>query len=55
MKYTVEMGSGAMIYVSSFTKISSGIQRLTGLGGFTDTQDGYRLSLLLFFKIRKIG
>jgi hypothetical protein len=28
MKYTVEMGSGAMIYISSFIKIGSGIQKL---------------------------
>jgi hypothetical protein len=30
MKYAVEMGSGAVIYVPSFIKIGSGIQRLTG-------------------------
>jgi hypothetical protein len=29
MKYAVEMGSGAMIYVPSFIKIGSGIQKLT--------------------------
>jgi hypothetical protein len=29
MKYAVEMGSGVMIYTSSFIKIGSGIQRLT--------------------------
>jgi hypothetical protein len=28
MKYTVEMGSGAMIYIPSFIKIGSGIQKL---------------------------
>jgi hypothetical protein len=27
MKYAVEMGSFAMIYIASFVKISSGIQR----------------------------
>jgi hypothetical protein len=36
MKYAVEMGSGAMIYVQSCIKIVSGIQKLTG-GGYTDT------------------
>jgi hypothetical protein len=36
MKYAVEMGSGAMIYIASFTKIDSGIQKL--IRGFTDTQ-----------------
>jgi hypothetical protein len=28
MKYAVEMGSGAMIYIPSFIKIGSGIQKL---------------------------
>jgi hypothetical protein len=32
MKYAVEMGSGAMIYLSRFIKIGSGIQKLTGGG-----------------------
>jgi hypothetical protein len=27
MKYAVEMGSGAVIYIPSFIKIGSGIQR----------------------------
>jgi hypothetical protein len=30
MKYAVEMGSGAMIYIPSFIKICSGIQKLMG-------------------------
>jgi hypothetical protein len=30
MKYAVEMGSGALIYISSFIKIGSGIQKLMG-------------------------
>jgi hypothetical protein len=29
MKYAVEMGSGAMIYIPSFIKIGSGILKLT--------------------------
>jgi hypothetical protein len=29
MKYAVEMGSGAMIYVPSFIKIGSGIRKHT--------------------------
>jgi hypothetical protein len=33
MKYAVEMGSGAMIYVPSFIKIVSGIQKLIERGG----------------------
>jgi hypothetical protein len=28
MKYTVEMGSGAMIYIPNFTMNGSGIQKL---------------------------
>jgi hypothetical protein len=28
MKYAVEVGSGAMIYIPSFIKIGSGIQKL---------------------------
>jgi hypothetical protein len=30
MKYAAKMGSGAMIYVPSFIKIGSGIQKLIG-------------------------
>jgi hypothetical protein len=37
MKYTVEMGSAAMIcvYIPNFIKIGSGIQKL--MGGYTDS------------------
>jgi hypothetical protein len=38
MKYAVEMGSGTMIYVPSFTKIGSTIQKLIG----RDTQTAWR-------------
>jgi hypothetical protein len=44
MKYVVEVGSGTMIYIPSFIKIGSDIQKLTG-----DTQHGDGISLLLFF------
>jgi hypothetical protein len=37
MKCAVEMGSGAMIYIPSFIKIGSGIQKLERTG-FTETQ-----------------
>jgi hypothetical protein len=30
MKYAVEMGSGAMLYISSFEKSGSGMQKLIG-------------------------
>jgi hypothetical protein len=38
MKYVVEMGSGAIMYIPSFIKTGSGIQKLMGGGGYTDTQ-----------------
>jgi hypothetical protein len=58
MKNVVEMGSGAMIYIPSFIKIGSAIQKL--IGGIqthigTNKQHGDPTSLFLFFKIRKIG
>jgi hypothetical protein len=39
MKYAVDMGSGVMIYVPSFMKIGSGIQKLIREG---DTQAAWR-------------
>jgi hypothetical protein len=30
MKYAIEMGSGAVIYIPSFIKTGSGIQKLIG-------------------------
>jgi hypothetical protein len=49
------MGSGAVIYVPSFIKITSGVQKLTG--GYKDTHRQQRdlISLLNFFKRRKVG
>jgi hypothetical protein len=38
MKYAVEMDSGAMIYIPSFIKIGSGIQKFIGV----DTQTACR-------------
>jgi hypothetical protein len=47
MKYAVEMGSVAMIYIPSFIKIGSGIQKLVGgIHRHTDTEGGDRISLL---------
>jgi hypothetical protein len=37
MKYAVEIGSGAMIYIPSFIKIGLGIRKLMGVGGDTQT------------------
>jgi hypothetical protein len=42
MKYAIEMGSGAMIYIPSFVKIGSGIQMLIGGGGDLQTQTAWR-------------
>jgi hypothetical protein len=47
MKYAVEMGSGAMLYVPEFIKIGSDIEKL--LGGLC-RQHGEHRRLLLFFK-----
>jgi hypothetical protein len=53
MKHTVEMSSGAMIYVPSFIKIGSGIEKLIGE---THRQQGDRVSqLALPFKNNKRG
>jgi hypothetical protein len=45
MKYVVEMGSGAMIYIPSFIKIGLGIQGLTG-GIHTVAPGKYQYSAL---------
>jgi hypothetical protein len=42
MKYAVEMGSDAMIYIPSFIKIGSGIQKFIE----RDTQTAWRLNKL---------
>jgi hypothetical protein len=55
MKYTVEVGSSATMYISSFIKIGSGIQKLIGGDSQTHRQHGDRISLLSFVNIRKIS
>jgi hypothetical protein len=40
MKYAVEMGSGAMIYIPSFLMTGSAIQKLIGVDTHTNT-DAY--------------
>jgi hypothetical protein len=52
MKYTIEMGSGATIYIPSFIKIDSGIQKL--IGG-THRQQCDLINLHLFFKNKESG
>jgi hypothetical protein len=50
------MGSGAVIYVPSFIEIGSGIQKLIGgIHRHTHRQQRDLISLLYFFKIRKVG
>jgi hypothetical protein len=54
----VEMGSGAVIYVPSFIKIGSGIQKLIGeihRQTYTHRQQHDLISLLYLFEIRKVG
>jgi hypothetical protein len=47
VQYTIEVGSGAMIYMPSFMKIAVGIQKLGGGETHTDRQHGDLISLLL--------
>jgi hypothetical protein len=56
MKQAVEIGSGAMMYISSFIKTDSAIQK--SIEGYTNTdrENGHCISLLsfsFFFKIWK--
>jgi hypothetical protein len=51
MKYAIEISSCAMIYIPSFIKIGSDIQKLIkGIYIETYRQQGDVISLLLFFK-----
>jgi hypothetical protein len=50
MKYAVEMGSGAMIYIPSFIKTGSGIQMLMEGIHRQHGQYGDLISMLLFFQ-----
>jgi hypothetical protein len=49
MKYAVEMGSGAIIYFSSFVEICLDIQKLIGRDTQKGRQHGDLVSLLVFF------
>jgi hypothetical protein len=50
------MGSGTVIYVRSFIKIGSGVQKLiAGIHRHTHREQRDLISLLDFLKIRKIG
>jgi hypothetical protein len=50
MNYSVEMGSGGMIYIPSFIKIGSAIQKLIGGNTQTHRQHGDGISLLIYFQ-----
>jgi hypothetical protein len=50
MKYGVETGSGAMVYIPSFIKIGSAIQKLIGGNTQTHRQHDSRINLLLLFQ-----
>jgi hypothetical protein len=52
MKYAVEMGSCAMMYIPRFIKTCSAIQTLIRR---IHRQHSDRISLVSFFKIRKVG
>jgi hypothetical protein len=55
LNWAVEMGSGAVIYVPSFIKIGSGVQKLIGgIHRHTHRQQRDLISLLYFLKIRKV-
>jgi hypothetical protein len=48
MKYPVEMGSGAMIFIPSLIKIGSAIQKLIERDTQAHRQHGDRINLHLF-------
>jgi hypothetical protein len=53
MTYAGEMGKGVMIYITSFIKIGSGIQKLIGGDSQTHRQYADRIRLLPYSE--KIG
>jgi hypothetical protein len=56
MKYAVEMGSGAMIYIPSFVKTGSGVQKfMEGIYRHTQTAWWSHKPTFIFFKIKKLG
>jgi hypothetical protein len=52
MKCVFETGTGAMIYVRSFIKIGSDIQKLM-MGDRQDRQHGDLISIFVFFQNKK--
>jgi hypothetical protein len=48
MEYAVQIVSGAMMYIPSFIKIASGIQKLIGGEGVIHSQHGDQINLLIY-------
>jgi hypothetical protein len=53
MKYAVDMGLCAMIYIPSFIKVVSGIKGLIGEDTQTKRQQGHLISKFLFFQFKE--
>jgi hypothetical protein len=47
MKYAVEMGSGAIMYIPSFIKIGSGIEKLMGGGDSQTAQRSHKPTFII--------
>jgi hypothetical protein len=59
MKYAIEMASDGMMYIPSFIKISSSIQKFLGgrhkqTHAYTFTEQGNLIGLFYFFKVRRM-
>jgi hypothetical protein len=54
MKYVVELGSGAMMYIPSFMKTGSGIETLSVGRIHRHRQHGNSIPIFSFFKIRTV-
>jgi hypothetical protein len=52
VKFAIDISAVAVIYIPSFIKVSSDIQKL--IRGYTDTQTGYGLHKPTFFEIKKV-
>jgi hypothetical protein len=55
MKYAVETGSDAVIYIPSFMKIGSGIQNLMEGTHRQTAWRSHKPTSIYFFKIREVG
>jgi hypothetical protein len=56
MKYALEIASGGMIFMPSFIKTGSGVQKSSGeIHTQTHRHEGDLISLLPFFQMRETG